>query len=185
MTQSKGFFRLTAVLVCASLPIALGIAQEKPSAQSSAPRYKDVSLPIGDRVADLLPRMTLEEKVYQLTGGWDGHVSVIDPTGTYTDETARKALSAEWGEEMKVHAAPRMRFCAMACSAISARRRGSASPAMFMGEALHGFMEYGSTSFPQALGSGQHVGPGPGAACLHRGGDEAGSRGVGQVFAGA
>jgi len=45
-------------------------AQEKPASAPDAPHYKDVTLPIQDRVADLLPRMTLEEKVYQLTGGW-------------------------------------------------------------------------------------------------------------------
>jgi hypothetical protein len=36
--------------------------QEKTTAKGDNPRYKDASLPIQDRVADLLPRMTLEEK---------------------------------------------------------------------------------------------------------------------------
>ncbi len=181
MTQSKGFFRLTAVLVCASLPIALGIAQEKPSAQSSAPRYKDVSLPIGDRVADLLPRMTLEEKVYQLTGGWDGHVSVIDPTGTYTDETARKALSAEWGLELKFTP----RDAAILRNGVQRYLREKTRlgiPAMFLGEALHGYMEYGSTSFPQALGLASTWDPSLVKRVFTAVGDEAGSRGSGQVF---
>ena len=181
MTQSKGFFRLTAVLVCASLPIALGIAQEKPSAQSSAPRYKDVSLPIGDRVADLLPRMTLEEKVYQLTGGWDGHVSVIDPTGTYTEETARKALSAEWGLELKFTP----RDAAILRNGVQRYLREKTRlgiPAMFLGEALHGYMEYGSTSFPQALGLASTWDPSLVKRVFTAVGDEAGSRGSGQVF---
>ena len=52
-------------------------------------------------MADLLPRLTLEEKVYQLTGGWDGQIEVLDPTGTFTTETARKTLWAEWGAEVK------------------------------------------------------------------------------------
>lgn len=44
---------------------ALGIA---PAAATAAePRYKDPSLPVRERVADLLPRMTLEEKVGQMT----------------------------------------------------------------------------------------------------------------------
>ena len=36
------------------------VTQEKPSATNDAPRYRDASLPIQDRVADLLARMTLE-----------------------------------------------------------------------------------------------------------------------------
>src|SRR5258708_34136358 len=68
-------------------------AQEKPAAGTDTPRYKDATLPIADRVADLLPRMTLEEKVYQLTGGWDSKIDVIEPTGTFTTETALQTLS--------------------------------------------------------------------------------------------
>ena len=67
-------------------------AQEKPASAPDAPHYKDATLPIQDRVADLLPRMTLEEKVYQLTGGWDGKIEVIDPSGTFTTETGRQRL---------------------------------------------------------------------------------------------
>jgi beta-glucosidase len=51
-----------------------------------------------------------------------------------------------------------------------------------MGEALHGFMEYGSTNFPQALGLASTWDP----ALVHRvftaAGDEAGASGAGQVF---
>ena len=50
-------------------------SDSKPAAQAAAPRYKDASLPIQDRVADLLPRMTLEEKVEQLAGGWENRMS--------------------------------------------------------------------------------------------------------------
>ena len=73
-------------LLISGLLLGLGVftlgasAQEKPAAKTDTPRYKDAALPIADRVADLLPRMTLEEKVYQLTGGWDSKVEVIDPT---------------------------------------------------------------------------------------------------------
>ena len=37
---------------------------------ASAQRYKDPSAPVEDRVADLLPRMTLQEKVAQLLSPW-------------------------------------------------------------------------------------------------------------------
>lgn len=76
-------------------------AQEKPNARTDTPRYKDATLPIADRVADLLQRMTLEEKVDQLKWDWQQKASVVDPTGIYTNETARKALAAEWGGDLK------------------------------------------------------------------------------------
>ncbi len=126
-------------------------AQEKPAPSAATPRYKDATLPIADRVADLLPRMTLEEKVYQLTGGWDTKVEVIDPTGTYTTETGRQTLSAEWGPEVKF--TPRQATILRNGVQRYLREKSRLGiPAMFLGEALHGYMEYGSTSFPQALG---------------------------------
>ena len=53
---------------------------------------------------------------------------------------------------------------------------------MFPGEGLHGFMEYGSTSFPQALGLAATWDPALVKRVFTAAGDEAGSRGVGQVF---
>src|SRR5436853_6096655 len=51
-----------------------------------------------------------------------------------------------------------------------------------MGEALHGFMEYGSTSFPQAIGLASTFDPALVKRVFTAAGDEAGSRGAGQVF---
>ena len=50
--------------VCAALPGASTRSQEK------TPDYKNAQLPVERRVADLLGRMTLEEKVAQLTCLW-------------------------------------------------------------------------------------------------------------------
>ncbi len=125
--------------------------------------------------------MTLEEKVYQLTGGWDGKIEVIDPTGTFTTETARKTLSAEWGPEMKF--TPRQ--AAILRNGVQRYLREKSRlgiPAMFLGEALHGYMEYGSTSFPQALGLAATFDPVLVKQVFTAVGDEAGSRGAGQVF---
>ena len=156
-------------------------AQEKAAPSTASPRYKDARLPIADRVADLLPRMTLEEKVYQLTGGWDAKIEVIDPTGTFTSETARKTLSAEWGAEVKF--TPRQ--AAILRNGVQRYLREKSRlgiPAMFLGEALHGYMEYGSTSFPQALGLAATFDPALVKRVFTAVGDEAGSRGSGQVF---
>jgi len=127
--------------------VLMANAQDKPA---TAPRYKDASLPIQDRVADLLARMTLEEKIDQITDGWETRVNVVDPTGTYTEEQARKVLSSEWLDEQKL---PARQFAILRNSVqryqLEKTRLGI--PEMFLSEGLHGVMEYGSTSYPQAL----------------------------------
>ena len=156
-------------------------AQESSAAKTDIPPYKDASLPIADRVADLLPRMTLEEKVYQLTGGWDSKIEVVDPTGTFTTETARQTLTAEWGPEVKF--TPRQ--AAILRNGVQRYLREKTRlgiPAMFLGEGLHGYMEYGSTSFPQALGLAATFDPALVKRVFAAVGDEAGSRGAGQLF---
>ncbi len=162
------------------VPLAAN-AQQKPATPDTAPRYKDPSLPIEDRVADLLNRMTLEEKVDQISGGWESKIDVIDPTGTYTTESARKTIQAEWGEDLKF--TPRQ--SAILRNGIQRYLREKTRlgiPAIFTSEGLHGLMEYGSTSFPQALGLAATWDPALVKRAFTAVGDEAGSRGVGQVF---
>ena len=55
--------------LAATLPLAAASVAML-SAQQSAPAYKDAKRPVAERVADLLGRMTLEEKVAQLTTRW-------------------------------------------------------------------------------------------------------------------
>jgi beta-glucosidase len=153
-------------------------AQDKPA---TAPRYKDASLPIQDRVADLLARMTLEEKIDQISDGWETRVNVVDPTGTYTAEQARKVLSSEWADEQKF---PARQFAILRNSVqryqLEKTRLGI--PEMFLSEGLHGVMEYGSTSYPQALGLAATWDPALVKRVFTAVGDEAGSRGLDQVF---
>ena len=173
----------TAFLRASSIILLSLVASTFPAnAQEKAPKYRDATLPIADRVADLLPRMTLDEKVYELTSGWESKVEVIDPTGTYTDEEARKTIQAEWGNELKF--TPRQ--SAILRNGVQRYLREKTRlgiPALFIGEALHGFMEYGSTSFPQALGLASTWDPALIKQVFTAAGDEAGSRGAGQVFA--
>ena len=55
------------------------------------PKYRNPNLSIEDRVADLLQRMTLEEKVAEISGG--EMIEILDPTGTFTTQQAREILS--------------------------------------------------------------------------------------------
>ncbi len=159
---------------------AAALGQEK-SAKENTPKYRDPSLAIEDRVADLLSRMTLEEKVQQITGGGRGEMEVIDPTGTFTTETARAMFQRWWDPDLDM--TPRK--SAILRNGVQRYLKEKSRlgiPALFMGEALHGFMEHGSTSFPQAIGLASTWDPQLVKQVFNAAGDEAGSRGAGQVF---
>ncbi len=171
------------LVVLAGLIAGLSVdAQDAPAKpDAAAPRYKDPNAPIADRVADLLPRMTLEEKVEQLAGGWEQKIDVIDPTGTYTKEEARKIVSGEWGPDVKF--TPRQSaILRNAVQRYQLEKTRLGIPVIFMSEGLHGLMEYGSTSYPQALGLAATFDPALIKRVFTAVGDEAGSRGIGQVF---
>ena len=156
-------------------------AQTTSAMQAAQPRYKDAGLPIEDRVADLLPRMTLEEKIDQIATGWEKRIEVIDPTGTHTSEEARKVTLNEWGTEMKL--TPRQ--FAILRNGIQRYFREKTRlgiPAMIYSESLHGLMEYGSTSFPETLALASTWDPALVKRVFTAAGDEAGSRGVSQVY---
>jgi len=118
-------------------------------AQTPAPDYRNPNLPLEQRVADLLKRMSLEEKVEQLGGRF--RPGILDATGKYNDQNAAEAFRALFRVDSKVTP----RDAAILRNAVQrylAEKTPLGIPALFQGEALHGFMENGSTSFPQALG---------------------------------
>jgi beta-glucosidase len=155
-------------------------AQSKAGAPENPPKYKNPSLTADERVADLLPRMTLEEKVAQISGG-NRDVNVIDPTGTFTDEQAR-AMMGRWWDPDLVFPPKQSAILRNGIQRYLMEKTRLGIPNLFMGEALHGFMEYGSTSFPQALGLASTWDPELVHEVFTAAGDEAGSRGAGQVF---
>ena len=174
-------FGIAGFFLCLMLAGPAAGGQQKTATQAGTPRYKDASLPVQDRVADLLPRMTLEEKVEQIAGHLTGQVHVIDPTGTYTDESATKTLAAEWGGDVQF--TPRQSaILRNGVQRYMKEKTRLGIPTLFPSEALHGLMEYGSTSFPQALGLASTWDPALVKRIFTAVGDEAGSRGVGQVF---
>ncbi|HUL78725.1 MAG TPA: hypothetical protein VL691_15785, partial [Vicinamibacteria bacterium] len=68
-----------------SIVLGVTIVTAQAAGQEASPPYKDPRLPIERRVADLLTRMTIEEKVDQISGGRPIETGVLDPTGRYTD----------------------------------------------------------------------------------------------------
>jgi len=160
------------------------IAPEKSTTSSRAeetPKYKNPTLPIDDRVADLLPRMTLEEKIGQIAPSADRQIHVIDPTGTFTDESASEMMN-RWYDPDLVFPARKAAILRNGVQRYLKEKTHLGIPALFMGEALHGFMEYGSTSFPQALSLASTWDPDLVHQVFTAAGDEAGSAGAGQVF---
>jgi len=169
------------ILTLAMLLPKPAVAQDLKTSQNDLPRYRDKSLSIDDRVADLLPRMTLEEKVAQLRGGWQHDAEVIDPTGTLTTEQARETLK-RWSDPDLKLPARRAAILRNGIQRYLRERTRLGIPALFMGEALHGFMEDTSTSFPQALALASTWDPDLVHQVFTAAGDEARSAGVGQVF---
>lgn len=120
-------------------------------ARQGAPDYRNPNLPIAKRVADLLSRMTLEEKVDQIAGGNRRGEGFLDTTGHFTPAQARQILFDLYdpsGDVSPYDAA----IARNAAQRYEVEKTHLGIPILFMGEALHGFMENDSTSFPQCIG---------------------------------
>ena len=122
------------------------------------PSYRNPNLPVDQRVADLLGRMTLAEKLAQMSI-FPGNIaedvdSLLDSAGRL--DTA-KALAA-WPNgagavgRLGLHRSPgdtARLYNEIQQTLLEQTRLGI--PAFFVDEALHGLMAQGSTSFPQAI----------------------------------
>ena len=131
-----------AALCCIAVPAA---AQD-----AARPPYKDPARPVAERVADLLGRMTLEEKVDQLKGGRPIEQGVVDPTGRFTEANLEEVLQRRRRHDHRLTT----RELAVLNNALQRYRLQKSRlgiPSLVFGEALHGFMSYGATSFPQAI----------------------------------
>ena len=123
--------------------------------------YKNSDLPVEKRVSDLLSRMTLEEKVAQLTStmpmlgfGSDAETSFVDKDGNFNPEGAAEFFKHGIGQISR----PGMRRGPKEMAEftntvqkwiIENTRLGI--PVMFHEEALHGLATTKATSFPQAI----------------------------------
>lgn len=132
----------------------------------SAPPYKDSARPIEERVADLLARMTLEEKVAQLQGIWIRRSEIQDAQGRFTPATAKALLGLGIGEVSRPSEiangprGPRVRSPREHAEFVNAVQKWVLEntrlgiPVMFHEEALHGFVAPLATHFPVPLALG-------------------------------
>ena len=118
------------------------------------PDYKNPTIAVEHRVADLLGRMTLEEKAAQTQCIWQKAPEMITDDGVIIESGARELLKNGighiarlcWGYGPKEGA---QRTNTVQKYLMEQTRLGI--PAIIHGEGLHGYQAEGATHFPQAI----------------------------------
>jgi beta-glucosidase len=116
--------------------------------------YRNASLPVEQRVADLLSQMTLEEKLAQMSI-FHMKTNNLPAEELPLDDEVRKLLEYGVGALGRPGIDSPARNTSMWTNSIQKYLREQTRlgiPAFFVDEALHGLMACGSTFFPQAIG---------------------------------
>lgn len=157
-----------------------GTSSAKPP--SGTADYKNPNLSVEQRTADLLPRMTLEEKVEQLRGGRTASYGIVDPTGKFTQESIQGNFRQIYAMHARLSPYDQAVYRnALQRYAVEKTRLGV--PQIFQDEALHGYTAEGATSFPQATALASTWDPEFIEGVFTAIADEAASAGINQVFA--
>ena len=156
----------------AALAILLATGTTQPSLSRSTPAVSSVALykyaraPIEARVDDLIARMTLEEKITQITSVWDSKVDILDARRAldvrklaerYPDGIGQFARPSDAQGHVRDARFP-PRGVARTVALINGMQRWAVTrtrlgiPILFHEEALHGYAAPEATSFPQAIG---------------------------------
>lgn len=156
---------MTKLLVTAAASLALIIAAigapfDPTHAQADLPPYKNPRLAVDARVADLLGRMTLEEKVAQLTALWIQKPQVRPFQGFDADrgelslEQARVLMKNGIGQLSRQRERKDPRESALFANSVQkflVENTRLGIPAIFHDEVLHGHMAQKGTHFPQPI----------------------------------
>lgn len=125
--------------------------------------YRDPTLPADRRVADLLGRMTLEEKLAQIQAvNWEKTRLFDEKTGLFDAARARKLIPHGIGEITRPSDKHDARGATVLVNAIQrflVEKTRLGIPAIMHEEALHGFVAPSATSFPQAIALGATFDP--------------------------
>jgi beta-glucosidase len=128
--------------------------------------YWNASLPVEQRVADLLARMTLEEKIAQITTVWTAKSEIQDAANRFDPTKASMNRPNGIGQIARPSdpsgpASPRVvrrRSIEDSVAYVNAAQRWAREhtrlgiPILFHEESLHGLAARDATSFPQAIG---------------------------------
>lgn len=126
-----------------------GVAAERGGPQDAAaqsvPIYRNPSRPVAERVADLVGRMTLEEKFWQL---YMSPGSLENPAHDYSNGAFGLQVPADTGPDAARKHAERINDI----QRYFVERTRLGIPIIPFDEALHGLMREGALVFPQAIG---------------------------------
>lgn len=153
-SSAAGFVRATLFCGLAICFVWPALAQDKPS-------YQSPPLPVDQRVAGLLSRMTLEEKVAQMEGAWENRQFFSDPTSLFVDEhgnllpeRAAILLKNGIGEIARPSENRGPRQMAEYTNTVQKWIKENTRlgiPVLFHDECLHGHVAPLGTSYPQAI----------------------------------
>jgi beta-glucosidase len=150
---------------------ALAFAQAPLAFAQAAPLYKDARAPIPARVADLMGRMTLPEKIAQIRAAWQGKGEMIDDLA-FNPRKASAAFPDGIGHVTRASDKRGVPGITGAAGGTAARWRTPQETVEFVNalqkwaledtrlgipvltheESLHGYMATEATMFPQAIG---------------------------------
>jgi beta-glucosidase len=144
------------LLCCMILACCAGVAR----AQTAAP-YLDPKTPVEQRITDLLSRMTVEEKVAQMTGAWenrgffsDPQALFVDEKGSFLPERAAVLLKYGIGEISRPSEGRDPRAMVEYTNTVQKWVKQNTRlgiPVLFHDECLHGHVAPKGTSYPQAI----------------------------------
>ena len=158
--------------MCAGSMLALGMTlpfqpllSAPRVADTARPLYKDASAPVEARVDDLLARMTLDEKIAQITTVWEGKVAIFDEKLQLDPAKVRVRFPHGLGHfarpsDAKGAVSPRVvpgRNPRQTVALVNALQKWAMTetrlgiPILFHEEGLHGYAAVGATSFPQSI----------------------------------
>ena len=117
--------------------------------------YQNADLPVDERVADLLGRMTLDEKVAQITGWWDPSEEKLREEGAiFKSDFFEKTCPDGIGELGPLHNLTIDEDARLYAAVQNHFRKNTrlGIPAILHDEAAHGFMRFEANSFPTPIG---------------------------------
>jgi beta-glucosidase len=153
---------VTAAILAAQVFGALATAAPEPRA---TPLYRDRNAPLEQRVEDLLGRMTLEEKIAQISCIWNRKQEILTAAGDFDPAKARAVFPNGIGQvarpndlrgggdpiETPYRDARQTVALVNAIQHFAAAETRLGIPVLFHEEGLHGYVARGATSFPQAI----------------------------------
>jgi beta-glucosidase len=149
------------LLLVATLAACSGSFGQSDKPQATA-AYHDAKLPVDQRIADLLSRMTIEEKIAQMSSVWENpafynevNPALVDQKLNFLPDKAAVTLKYGLGEFSRPGEGRGPRASAEFTNTVQKWVRENTRlgiPLLFHDECLHGHVGAKATSFPAAIG---------------------------------